>query len=121
VRLGRGRLRLSDLAHAQCPPFLVQEAAGDVGGAGAAVAETADARGVGQQSRGGARKAAARMQAKLSSRPRGCGRSSAADPADAVAAGAAAARRCPVPSKFRAPSRIAPLYSTKKNQPLDSK
>ena len=49
-----------------------------MGGAGAAVAETADARGAGQQSRGGARKAAARMQAKLSSRPRGCGRSSAA-------------------------------------------
>jgi len=88
-----------------------------VGGAGAAVAETADAREAGQQSRGGARKAAARMQAKLSSRPRGCRRSSAADPADAVAAGAAAARTLdrggaavPSPAQIPCTVRIAPLF-----------
>ena len=92
-----------------------------MGGAGAAVVQTADARRAGQQSRGGGRQAAARMRAKLSSRPRRCGRSSAADPADAVAAGAAPARRCPVPPKFRAPSRVAPFYSTKKiNRSVDN-
>ena len=61
-----------------------------MGGAGAAVAQTQEELGSSRAAELGRRRRG--MQAKLSSRPRGCGRSSAADPADAVAAGAAAAR-----------------------------